>query len=367
MKIASIKVWDFSPVYRDGPYAMSHVTSDVAHGRQIMVKMADGLAGFGEMVFAPSIPPDQLAERIADEPTVLDLLIGSDVSDLGAVAATLAARGKSWRGMAFGLETAMLDYQTRVAGLPLSDVLGGTQADSVNDYFSISERTTEKIEDRLRIAGADRAVIQLKLGVGTRADDAAHVRAALTAMSANQTLLADANGGWTIEEALAMAAQFDDPRITWEEPCKTYADNVTVAQHVSAPVMVDQCVGDAAVAEQAIQDQSVQSLCIKPAFLGGLTPARRIRDLAAAAGMKMRIDGPFCGDIASAAILHVALGAPPDLLIAGCDLREPLVIELDLHGVVAKPGARIAPPIGIGLGMDITESSLGSPARVFPT
>jgi hypothetical protein len=51
--------------------------------------------------------------------------------------------------------------------------------------------------------------------------------------------------------------------------------------------------------------------------------------------MKMRIDGPWCGDIATAAILHLALGAPPDLLIAGCDLREPLVRERDLKGVVS--------------------------------
>ena len=367
MKIAAVKVWDFSPVYRDGPYAMSHVTSDVAHGRQIMIKMADGLAGFGEMVFAPSVPPDQRAERMADEPEVLGPLIGMDVGDLAAVAAELAARGKSWRGMAFGLETAMLDYQARAAGQPMSVALGGTQAISVNDYFSISERTTEKIEERLQIAGPDRAVIQLKLGVGTRADDAAHVRAALAAMSANQSLLADANGGWSVDEALFMATQFDDPRITWEEPCKTYADNAAIARDISAPVMVDQCVGDAAVAEQAIQDRIADSLCIKPAFLGGLTPARRIRDQAAAAGMKMRIDGPFCGDIASAAILHLALGAPPDLMIAGCDLREPLVIQPNLHGVVAKPGAQIAPPAGVGLGMDISGSSLGPAERVFPT
>ena len=367
MNIVSIKIWDFAPVYRDGPYAMSHVTSDVAHGRQIRIEMADGLVGFGEMVFAPSVPPDLLAERIADEPVVLGSLIGTNIGDLSEVAANLAARGKSWRGMAFGLETAMLDYQARVAGQSLSDLLGGVRADSVNDYFSISERTTEKIENRLRIAGAARAIIQLKLGVGTRADDVVHVHAALASMSARQTLLADANGGWTVDEALAMAAQFDDPRITWEEPCKTYADNAMVAQKISAPVMVDQCVGDAAVAEQAIQDRVADSLCIKPAFLGGLRPAQRIRDLAAAAGMSMRIDGPFCGDIASAAILHLALGAPPELMSAGCDLREPLVIQPNLHGVVAKPGAKIAPPTGRGLGIDISETSLGPPAQVFPT
>ena len=209
--------------------------------------------------------------------------------------------------------------------MPVSDLLGGRLGEGVDDYFSISESTIEKIRKRLAIAGSERKVIQLKLGIGSPGDDAEQVSAALSNMADWQILLADANGGWSVDTACEIISCFNDPRIVWEEACSTYDENTEVARRTGQPVMVDQCVKEAGRARKAVDDQLVSSLCIKPAFLGGLTVARNIRDYCVTKGMKMRIDGPWCGDIATAAILHLALGAPPDLLIAGCDLREPLV------------------------------------------
>ena len=129
--------------------------------------------------------------------------------------------------------------------------------------------------------------------------------------------------------------------------------------------MLDQCVGNAALAKRAIAEGLADSICIKPAFLGGLTTARDIRDLCADKKMKMRIDGPWCGDIATAANLHLAVGAPPELLVAGCDLREPLVIEPCLGGVKRSGSARIAPPEGLGLGVEASVTMLGDPEAVY--
>ena len=71
----------------------------------------------------------------------------------------------------------------------------------------------------------------------------------------------------------------------------------------------------------------------------------------------MRIDGPWCGDIATAAILHLAVGAPPELLVSSCDLREPLIIDTDLGGVRTMESGRIAPLTGLGLGIDFDGNS----------
>ena len=57
----------------------------------------------------------------------------------------------------------------------------------------------------------------------------------------------------------------------------------------------------------------------------------------------MRIDGPWCGHIATAANLHLACGAPANLLIAGCDLRQPLMLDEGWGGTRHFPGHRIAP------------------------
>jgi hypothetical protein len=84
--------------------------------------------------------------------------------------------------------------------------------------------------------------------------------------------------------------------------------------------------------------------------------ARQVRDHAIKAGMRARIDGPWCGDIASAAILHLAVGMPEDLLISGCDLREPVEIPVDLNGVGHAGRKKIAPPSGFGLGITLPDN-----------
>lgn len=344
---------------------MSHVTQNAAYGRLLCVHTADGRKGLGEIVFAPSLLPESRQQRIVDEQDYLPGLIGQDVEALADLAKQFQGRGKAWCGVAFGLETACFELQAQRKHQSIADLLGGPLIDAVDDYFSISERDVERIRERLAVAGPDRAVIQLKLGIGSIETDAAHITAALDSMTESQTLMADANGGWSVREACEIIVGFDDPRVMWEEPCSAYEDNIVVARRSGQPVMVDQCVGNLETAIRAAKEHVAAAICIKPAFLGGLIAARQVRDLCAEAGVRMRSDGPWCGDIATAAILHVAVGAPPDLLIAGCDLREPLVIEPALNGVASQGHARIAPPPGPGLGIELSEDRLGDPEAIY--
>ena len=344
---------------------MSHVTQEVVYGRILQVHTADGQTGLGEVVFPPSLSIDERQQLIADEPLYLSSLAGKDIDGLMQLAEELCGRGRSWSGIAFGLETAAYDLMGKARGLPASDLLGGKLRESVDDYFSISESSVERIQERLATAGSERKVIQLKLGIGSPGDDAEQVSAALSNMADWQILLADANGGWSVGTACGIISCFNDPRVVWEEACSTYQENTEVVHRTGQPVMVDQCVKSTSLAKQAVDDQLVSSLCIKPAFLGGLTVARDVRDYCVSSGMKMRIDGPWCGDIATAAILHLAVGASPDLLIAGCDLREPLVREQDFNGVVSFDGCRIGPPTGPGLGMTLPDNVLGEPDAIY--
>jgi L-alanine-DL-glutamate epimerase-like enolase superfamily enzyme len=365
MLITRIDVWNFAPTFRDGPYVMSHVTQDHAYGRILQIQTDKGIYGLGEIVFPPSLADADRLNQIASEPGYLADLPGKNISGLIEVTNRLREEGKVGRAAAFGIETATFDIMARADERPLSSQLGGVLTRSVDDYFSISETGDDRIRQRIVEASADRRVFQLKLGIGTPDDDVRQIGLMLAHMSDDQLLLADANGGWSIPRALETIARFDDPRIMWEEPCPTYDENLEIAQRCQRPVMVDQCVGDPATARRAIADKAAAAICIKPAFIGGLTPAREFRDLAAAAGMKMRIDGPWCGDIAIAAILHLAVGAPPELLISSCDLREPLVLTPCLGGVRDAGGTRIAPPEGPGLGITLITDQLGPPETTY--
>ena len=365
MAINKIEIWDFQSAFRDGPYAMSHVTSTCAYGRILRVRSHKGLCGLGEIVFSPAVPSQDREERINDEDDYLTRLLGQPTSALLNLASEMRLRDKSWHGIAFGLETAWIDIEGRKTGQAAYDLLGGKQRISVPDYFSISESKLTDIRGRMDAAGANRTVFQLKLGMASLDHDIKQVSNLLKIMTAGQVLQADANGGWTVDQACRIMAHFDDHRLIWEEPCAMYEDNVRVAEQTQKKVMVDQCIGDLGMARRAIDENVAHSICIKSVHLGGLTTARQVRDAAIASKTPMRIDGPWCGDIASAAILHLAVGTPEDQLIAGCDLREPLTLPLDLKGVRHISSGEIAPPHGEGIGITLGDEEFGTPEKTI--
>ena len=77
MTIAKIAVWDFRVPFRDGSYAMSHVTQEVIFGRILQVCMVDGKKGLGEIVFPPSLPEQARQDLISDEENYLTDMIGN--------------------------------------------------------------------------------------------------------------------------------------------------------------------------------------------------------------------------------------------------------------------------------------------------
>lgn len=366
--IREIAVWDLRPGFKAGPYAMSHAVMTEIRARIVRLRAAAGGEGWGEIIYGPAVPGARIDAHTAAEPDWLSAFAGRPADDVSAFVRRAARRGPLWRAAAFGLETAVLDMRARAQGAPLSDLLGGAAAAAADSYFSVSEKTADAVRARIRGPGRDHRVVQLKLGVHPRAEDVRQIQAALEELRGDRILLADANGGWTVDEAAAVArTAFAGARVPYylEEPCRTYAENCAAAARTGAPVMVDQCVADVRLAEQAVKEKTAAAVCVKPAYLGGLNAGRRVRDLCAEHGVKMRIDGPWSGDIATAAALHLALGAPPELLIAGCDLREPLDLRPPLGGAVPAAGGKTAPPPGPGLGFTPAEPALGPPAAVY--
>jgi len=69
----------------------------------------------------------------------------------------------------------------------------------------------------------------------------------------------------------------------------------------------------AAVADigRAIAENACDATAIKTSRLGGLTPARVVRDICADAGIALTIEDSWGGSIVMAAIAHLALSTPP--------------------------------------------------------
>lgn len=345
MRITDIQVKPFEPRFPEGGYVMSHVTQITLHDRIIRLTTENGQTGIGEIVRKPAFDPVEISALEDDR---LPALSGLDLADLPVLLDQWRREGLKLSGLVFGIETAFFDLIGCTSELPLSSLLGGSKTGDVPEYFSLSCDTPDTMAETLARIGMEHRVIQVKLGIGGTSLDRDRIHAVLDTMTSEQIMLADFNGALTPEEAISSLKDIRDPRVIWEEPCKTLEENMQTARDLGHPVMFDQCMDSIGAFLRALEDGSAHSLVIKPAFLGGLSVARTARDLCAAAGMKMRIDGPWSGQIAATAALHLALGAPEDLLIASANLVGPLETPRDM--IIDTAPGRIMPAQGAGLG-----------------
>lgn len=352
MRIARVDLAPLSLRFRGGGYSMSAGTFETIRHRLLRVELEDGLAGFGEVARRPVEPP-------ADDLEDASLPRKGKLADLPAEAARLREADPRLHALAFALDTAFHDLVGRRAGVPVASLLGGPATGTVPEIPSLSCAAPERMAAEIRgLQGL--GTVQAKLGHGGDPDlDLRRVGAMLAELAPGQTLLADFNGALPREAALELLPAIEDSRLVCEEPCATYEDNLAVARAVAAPVLFDQCLTGRAGFLAAIRDRAAWGVVIRPAGLGSLAIARAQRDLAAAAGIRVRIDGPWSGQVAAAAVLHLALGIPPELQIGCIDCTAALETPRQM---IARGDGRVGPAPGPGLG-PAPEGIFPEPAR----
>lgn len=356
MKIAQVTTLPFQPYFSNGGFVAAGVHLKQLDGRLVRLETTDGASGIGEIVRPPRLSGIDWATL---EEARLAQLAGLALDDLPALIGVWRSEGTACNGLAHGVETALLDLVGCRSDLPLSSLLGGRSTGSMPTYTSLTAGDVEMTLAQARKDVATRKVIQLKAGVAPLVQDLEVVRALLDAVPPDNTLIVDFNGALSQESALGALAQVRDPRLFWEDPCSTYEENLSVARSLEQPIIFDQCVKGVAGFVRVIRDAVAAGVVIKCDLLGGPAMGRVVRDLCAAAGLRMRVDGCWSGQVSAAAALHVALGVPPELLIATIDLTEALDTTRDLIDST-HPGA-VGPVIGPGLGrMDRSTEAIRS-------
>ena len=369
MNIERIHVWNSVARFKQGVYTNSRCQKSTTRSRVFQILGTGGWKGFGEVVFPFALAPHLEEEVIQAEETFLSELIGKNVDHLMDRAEAFRAQDAHWSSLAFAFETAWYDLQGKQQNATISSILHGKRSHRVTPYLSISVSDQRELQEQLRSKTKYEKIIQLKLTNQSWADDMAWIHQILDHHPSVELLLADANGKWSVSEACEIVSRCQDPRVIWEEPCATYSENTQVEQMTHQRVMADQCVGSMAVAEQAVREKAVSAITIKPAYLGGLSTAWYLLQRCVERGVRVRVDGPWCGGIGAAAVLHLAAGVEPELLIASCNLQAPLEASAMLVGVAEFPDGKISPPEGPGLGLknESLDERFGVPQAIYST
>jgi o-succinylbenzoate synthase len=136
------------------------------------------------------------------------------------------------------------------------------------------------------------------------ADDVARVNAVRELVP---TVRVDANGGWTVEEAVAAADALtaDGPLEYLEQPCATVSELAEVKARVGVPVAADESIRKAEDPLYVVRSRAADVAVVKVAPLGGVKP---LLDIAS------QIDIP----IVVSSALDTAVGMSRGLLAAAC-------------------------------------------------
>lgn len=367
--IVRVEVYGYKLTYAHGDYVMSggRVVNEL-DSTVVRIITNDGVDGFGETCpLGRTYLPAHAEGARAALAVLAPALVGADVGNLADVHTrmALALSGSPYAKSA--VDVACWDALGKSVGLPVSSLLGGRQQDRLPLYVAVPLGPPDEMQAfvaRERDGGVHH--FQLKIG-GRPEDDIERVAAVLESTGPEDALIADANGGWHRQDAIIAARAFESlpssHRLRLEQPCPTLEECLAVRGVTDLPMVLDEVIVDLPTLLRAVSANAMDHINLKVSRVGGLTPARAIRDAAVELGLRLTIEDSWGGDIVTATVSHLAAAVPPDQLFAVSYMNDWTVQSVAGGEPRSQDGWG---PIndGPGLGISVDTSLMGSPIIV---
>jgi o-succinylbenzoate synthase len=293
----------------------------------------DGVVGYGEAApFEPydGVPLDDVVEVLAngDEP-------GGDAPPQAHAA---------W-------ELALMDLNARREGRPLGEP--GAVAIAVNRTLPAGppEEVARHAKDGVK---AGFSCFKVKVGLP---DDAERVEAVREAIGPWPALRIDANGAWSVEEAVvALGRLFRYDLELVEQPCRTLPELAELRRDCPVPIAADESVATADDVRAAGEAGACDVVNVKLAPSGGFGGARDALRAARQHGLEPFLSSTLDGPWGIAAALQLA--ASEGLSLA-CGLATLELFDARLARALPPPrGGLQSVPQGPGLGVAVDDDAL---------
>jgi L-alanine-DL-glutamate epimerase-like enolase superfamily enzyme len=197
------------------------------------------------------------------------------------------------------------------------------------------------------------------------AADIARVRTLAAATEPGETIFYDANRAWLPHQAVAVMNAVREYPIWFEQPCETLDECVAVRRLTHHPISLDEVITTPADLLRARELRACEIVNIKIGRVGGLTRARRLRDIALASGMGILVEDTGGSVLADTAAAHLASTVPAESLIGTWSCQELVTVDLAAgSGARVVDGVMRAPDVP-GLGVEPDARVLGRPVEEY--
>lgn len=362
MRITRISAYRIELPLHEGDYKWSGGKSvTVFDSTVVRVDTDDGITGYGEVCPLGPFYLPAYANGVRAGIAELDPhLIGEDPQQLGKLNRMMDAALKGHAYVKSGIDMACWDILGKATGQPVCVLMGGRYGDDFGLYRAISQESPERMASK--IAGyRDEGYRRFQLKVGGDPDvDIERIRQAAAVLKPGDRLVADANTGWRMHDALRVVRAVRDIDVYIEQPCLTYEECLTVRQHTDHPFVLDEVIDGVDVLVRGHADRAMDVVNIKISKFGGLTKAKQARDLCVALGVVMTLEDSWGGDIVTAAIAHLAHSTPPEFLFTSTDFNSYVTVSF-ADGAPQRVQGRMSASTTPGLGISPRLDLLGPP------
>jgi len=331
----------------------------------------DGTEGWGESTPFGStyIAAHALGTR-AGIAEIAPTLLGRDPRQLERINDAMNSALLGHNHAKAAIDVACWDLFGKSVGLPVHTLLGGSTAHPMPVISSIHAGSPEDM--RARVAEhRSRGYMghSIKVGAldseGGPALDAARIEAALADRKPGEFFLVDANGGLIPETALRMLRLLPHGLdFVLEAPCATWRETLSLRKRCAVPIVLDELVQHDEDIARLIALDAADGIGLKISKAGGLTPGRRHRDIARAAGLSMSVQDTVGSTISFAAIVHLGQTVPERMLRCVLDVRDMVTLETARFDAPVSAGGVVAPDTP-GLGISVDRDVLGAPVQTW--
>lgn len=263
-----------------------------------------------------------------------------------------------------GIDIACYDVAGKALGLPVADLVGGLTDDQVTVQSSIpTGNPDEMVESIERARAMGYRVHSAKIGSGV-GDDIERIRAIGNIVELGESITFDVNRAWLPDQAIRVMNATTDVDAYYEEPCESYGENLHVRGATSQPMLLDESIKTYDDVLLAGRDAACEGIGLKINRVGGLTKARRIRDLCVEMGLRMNIEETGGSALADTAAVHLAQATPASHRNATWLCHEMLSVD-PIHGGARNTNGRTSVPDAPGIGAEPDIESLGEPMAVY--
>jgi cis-L-3-hydroxyproline dehydratase len=363
LKINRVDVYNFDLTYVHGIYVMSGGREITSLPSTLVCVIADsGLRGWGEVCpLGTTYLPAHAQGARAGLALLAPAVIGVDPTNLAAVNDAMDSALSGYAYAKSPIDVACWDLTGRALGVSVSTLLGGIRQERFPLYIAVPLRTPDEMTAYVlerRKEGIHR--FQLKVG-GDPTLDGIRARQIVEATGPEDLVIADANCGWRLNDAIIAARAMEGlPRLYFEQPCPTMEECIEVRKHTTLPMVYDEIVTDLQTLLRAIRDGGAGGINLKTSRVGGLTKAKMLRDACEELGIHVTIEDTWGGDVVSATSAHLAASTRPRSLLTVSFMNDWTNEHVASHQPRSAHGFGSA-PTSPGLGIEVDVSKLGEP------